>query len=67
MAFRLTKAKKQKLARKRADLARSLKEAEQVANNRDRMQLFIDVCRQMLPKETYAALWERVDLMDGGL
>lgn len=60
MALRLTKAKKQTLARKRADLSRSLKEAKQS----DRTQLFVVACREMLPKETYTALWQRVDEME---
>jgi hypothetical protein len=65
-ALRIAKAMKQELARKRADLARTIKDAQHVARSRTREKMFIDACREMLPHETYAAVWLRVDAMENG-
>ncbi len=60
-AMKIAKALKQKLARKRADLAFRLRQEAHQKINDDRHRQFIAACRDMLPKEQYAALWQAVD------
>lgn len=60
-ALRSGRAKRDVLIRKRAELARRLREGAQANRDRSRERLFISACRELLPKETFLMLWRRVD------
>lgn len=62
-ALRMAKAKKQTLARKRADLAKQKRKESQ--DTRERM--FIEFSRALLPKDKYLAIWDEVDRAQNNL
>lgn len=61
LALKKGKATKHQLTLKRSALKRADKEARLAQKEALRERMFIDACREMLPRETYAALWDRVD------
>ena len=64
LALRLARSKKQKLAKKRAALAIMLKEQKHRERDLNRERIFINLCRDELPREQYLSLWKRVDELE---
>lgn len=60
-AMKIARCLKQKLARKRADLAERLRAERNKQENENRERGFINACRHMLTKEQYLSIWEAVD------
>ena len=60
-AAKRVKGVRHKLFTKKAHINKAIKETERLAHEEVRERMFIDACREMLPKSTYAALWDRVD------
>lgn len=61
VALKKAKATKHQLTLKRSAITRAAKEAASKEKEAVRERMFIDACREMLPRETYLAIWDRVD------
>lgn len=59
-ALRSLKALRMQLQHRRSGLAKEAKEAAHAERNADRKQRFIDAAKDLLPRETYDALWSKV-------
>jgi len=60
-AIKRIKAVRHNLSVKKAAILRAEKEARRLEMEGTRERMFIDACREVLPKETYQMLWNRVD------
>lgn len=60
-AAKRVKGVRHNLMTKKNLINKAMKEKERLAREEVRERMFIDACREMLSKETYAALWDRVD------
>lgn len=61
IALRDGRAIRHQLTLRKAAIARSEKEAARLALEATRERIFIQACRDVLPKQTYQLLWDRVD------
>lgn len=61
LALKKAKATKHQLTLKRSAITRAEKEVKLAEKEAVRERMFIDACREILPRETYLALWDRVD------
>ena len=52
------------LQTRRGEISKAAKAAEQEVRDRRREQMFIDAARELLPKEIYMRLWDRVDRIE---
>lgn len=64
-ALKTAKAQRSAMQNRKGVFSRSEKRRLHAAQNESRERAFIDVCREVLPKEQYAALWDRVDARFG--
>lgn len=60
-ALRSGRAMHDVLIRKRAGLARRLRDGARADRDRSRERLFISACREILPHGTFQMLWRRVE------
>jgi len=60
-ALKRVKAVRHALSLKKAAINRAEKEKRRLEMEGTRERMFIDACREILPKETYQMLWTRVD------
>jgi hypothetical protein len=64
--LRTMRGRRQAVQTKRGEISRSQKLAVQHARDGNRLQLFANAAREILPKETYMLLWDRVDRVEIG-
>jgi hypothetical protein len=60
-AIRLAGIKRQALQRRRGEMSRSMKQSKHEERSHDRLQVFADACRDLLPKETFDSIWQFVE------
>ena len=60
-ALRRVRSVRHALSIKKAALLRAEKERIRLAGDATRERLFVAACREILPRETYLMLWNRVD------
>jgi hypothetical protein len=60
-ALRQMKGIRQLLQNRRGELSRAAKKAEIKIRDDSRPQLFVDMAREVLDRDTFLAIWERVD------
>lgn len=65
-ALRRIRSSRHQLSIKRAAILREEKDRARASGERTRERLFISACREILPRETYLILWDRVDRLSAG-
>lgn len=60
-ALRRIRSSRHQLSIRRAAILREEKDRARTLGERTRERLFISACREVLPRETYLMLWDRVD------